>query len=472
MSFSYATIAKQEGKLPRWCSDVDDLATSLLHSSSSSRQRALVKGILQMKSGSISNLQTWGCERVERAVTYYRKVRLRNYVRTELPDFTNSLVVLSFGARDGGFQLSQDIRRWIIDYTSLHEEDVYHDYASLVGHPLSKVVVGDDGISRQLNENWNIYFSNALAAAPVMIFIVSEAWTQSAWCALEHRQRGELKVAKQAPGYEKGNSTYENSSHSNPDDAAYVSPLLTPADGDDGKRTAEEEEEEEEQTKGITADAALAAAASYLDRHIEMSLQLEKIRASWQPQSFDETTESVYRAVAFGSKKNELFIFVDHDSSLCTEEEGDKEGGVVNSASDAVRRVHDSVPENQRFYHTPSMSSDEKAIELHALCVRMTEVIEEQAYVEAMGSGKEMNRRLFEGLNGEDDLVGNSSSGASESSSPMQMCSSLLGLRELAAAENDRQKEEKKAQMEERLKSGRDNAIQRGLLFDTGPCPF
>ena len=290
-------MSKQEGLLPFWCSsNIMELANRLLplssdQSGTAKRRRALVQGILTKNTGGTSNLLDWGLDRVNRAVTYYRKVRLREYVRTEMPDFTESLIVISFGARDGGFQLSQDIRQWILSYTGLHKEDIYHDYASLVGHPLSKVVVGEDGITRQLNENWNVYFSNAMAASPVMIFIVNEAWTRSAWCALEHRQRDELKIIKQAPGYKDGESTYEKSNHSNPDDAAFVPPPLA-KEGDTNKKVDPKE-------KIIDTDAA----TSYLDRHTVMLSQLEEIRTSWKKEIFDEVTESVYRKIAFGSKK-------------------------------------------------------------------------------------------------------------------------------------------------------------------------
>ena len=454
-------MSKQEGLLPFWCSsNIMELANRLLplssdQSGTAKRRRALVQGILTKNTGGTSNLLDWGLDRVNRAVTYYRKVRLREYVRTEMPDFTESLIVISFGARDGGFQLSQDIRQWILSYTGLHKEDIYHDYASLVGHPLSKVVVGEDGITRQLNENWNVYFSNAMAASPVMIFIVNEAWTRSAWCALEHRQRDELKIIKQAPGYKDGESTYEKSNHSNPDDAAFVPPPLA-KEGDTNKKVDPKE-------KIIDTDAA----TSYLDRHTVMLSQLEEIRTSWKKESFDEVTESVYRKIAFGSKKNELYIFVDHDGSLKEEVYKEKAGHVL--ASDAIRRVHTSVPEHQRFYHTPWMNEEEKALELHGLCVRLTEVIEEQAQVESMGNGKEMNRRInaaFEALTTESDEK------TSSSSKRREPCSSLNGLRELAAEADAKQKQEENRKMEARLNAMKQNAIQRGLKFDTGPCPF
>ena len=90
--------------LPFWCSgNITDLANRLLplssdQSGAAKRRRALVQGILTKNTcGSSNLLQNWSLDRVNRAVTYYRKVRLREYVRTELPDFTNSLIVISFG---------------------------------------------------------------------------------------------------------------------------------------------------------------------------------------------------------------------------------------------------------------------------------------------------------------------------------------------------------------------------------------
>ena len=477
---------KRQAGMPAWCPDAEHLSTALLlppscpASRAAQRRRALIEGLQDGDAGAVHNLQAWGSERVAEAVVRYRHSRLSTDApgntedtrtsheaamnpeadveltaqptddvaltaqptedghpaacQSPVAEFSESLVVISFGARDGGFRLSQDIRQWMLCYMGLKESQIYHDYASLVGHPLPTVVVGGDGVSRQLNANWNIYFSNALKAAPVMVYIVSEAWTQSAWCALEMRQRGEMKVAKQAPG--EGGSAYNSTSHSDPSDAHF--------EGDPDE-----------------------AAAAYLDRNSEMSAQLENMRTGWMRdnQTFEDANEGVFKAVAFGSKRNELYVFVDYVEDALKDDSHS-----MSSSSDAVHRIHDSVAEHQRFYHTPSMSNAEKALELHGLCVRVTEIIEEQAHIEGMRNGTEMHARLMDGV-----ILAPTADGleCSISGSGRTETRSLLhGLRELAAEDEARREQQEQASLAARLEEGRAQAIQRGLVFDTGPCPF
>ena len=74
-------------------------------------------------------------------------------------------------------------------------------------------------------------------------------------------------------------------------------------------------------------------------------------------------------AVAFGNQRGrcEVFLYTD-----------DPDG---SSASAELRQVHAGVPESQRFYYLPQcgMSYLECALELHSLCVRVTELIDDQA---------------------------------------------------------------------------------------------
>jgi hypothetical protein len=532
-AFTYEISVKHEGQLPAWCPVESFLAQ--MHNSESSarkaqRRNALVAGCLQKASSGdedaeekISNLRAWGSERVARAVSFYQRVRLQEFCRTELPDFTDALVVVSFGARDGGFQLSQDLRTWMLGYLGWPQSAIYHDYASLVGHPLSVIEKGADGVTRQLNPNWNLYFHNALTAAPVMVFVVSEAWTQSAWCALELRQRVETKVAKQTPA---GVASYRSSAHSNPAHAMHVPPVPSDEAGEAAAQLGAE---------SASADPATAAANAYLARYGEMAEQLEEVRVGWQrsQRSFAEATEGVFRAVAFGSKKNELYLFVDDPFPAAAEStakasESASPGTATSelpdssaasqaaSPSAALRAVHDSVPEHQRFYHLPSMSNTAKALELHALCVRLGEVIEEQGNVEAFGSGQALLQMILSGTtverseggnectvsldfgcSGSDDGGSNGSNGGGRGGSGgshgsgCSACvgvssdnnshvsgvsrgfgSSLRGLRELADADARRQEAEVQRAQEARLDAGKRSAIERGLLFDTGPCPF
>eukprot|EP00854_Cymbomonas_tetramitiformis_P003191 gene3191-4037_t len=184
---------------------------------------------------------------------------------------------------DGGFDWCSecvediDIRQFILSHLGWEPGVVYHDYASLVGHPLSEVVMGDDGITRQLNSNWNVYFANyALAASPVMLFIVTEAWWLSPWCALEQRQRTEVKQAKQAP---EGLRGYYRTDHSDP-------------------------------AAGIAGDISTAG---YQQRHRQLEDELEAQRMEWRraDRDFGDLSEGVFRAVAFGNKRDEVYLFTE-----------------------------------------------------------------------------------------------------------------------------------------------------------------
>jgi hypothetical protein len=162
------------------------------------------------------------------------------------------------------------------------------------------------------------------------------------------------------------------------------------------------------------------------------------------------------------------------------------------------------------------MSNTAKALELHALCVRLSEVIEEQGNVEAFGSGQALLQMILSGTtverskggnectvsldfgcSGSDDGGSNGSNGSGSGGSGgshgsgCSACvgvssdnnshvsgvshgfgSSLRGLRELADADARRQEAEVQRAQEARLDAERRSAIERGLLFDTGPCPF
>lgn len=424
--------AKNDGEAPNWFSSVEDVERLLEQQRGSSgeessrrtqRLEALVQCIVS------NGGMDWCCEDVTSVVDRYRATRLQE-VLPELPDFRDTLVTVSFGSRDGGFQLSQEIRNFILGYLSWPASAVYHDYASLVGHPLSTVVTGDDGITRQLNDNWNLYFANALSSSPVMVFVVNEAWCHSPWCALERRQRTEEKAAKQAAG---GPTAYEKSEHSDPSQAG----------------SGEQE---------------------YQARYEALLELLEDQKATRDRASAQHSAEalwdSIFHAVAFGSGRNEIFIF--------TEE--------ICDSSEAMRAVHDAVPEHLRFYHTPQMSLLEKGLELHALCLTIVEVIETQAVAEGCGSGVAMHEEMCgKGVIGSVAKADGSktitidlqqATAPDPRWGPTLFEGKLVALQSLSLQDDRGREAREREELEGRLAAGRADAMAWGLEFDIGPCPF
>ena len=430
--------AKHEGELPFWCSDRLETFLQLVSVASDPdecrgvlRRRALVHALID--DGGLD----WGCEWAALVVQRIRQSRAAGFdnstgkpISSVLPDcksiaaaagsdFRDSLVVISFGAAGGGFQLSQDLRRFMLSYLCWDDGLIYHDYASLVGHPQSRLVMGADGVTRQLNDNWNIYFANALDASPVMVIVASESWCSSAWCALERRQRMEVLAAKQAPG---GPAAYVPSAASSPG-----------------------------------AAGAAGAGSEYLRRQAELETELERLKGDWDrsARSMEDVNESVFRSIAFGNQRGrcEVYLFVD-----------DPRG---SSASAELRHIHARVAESQRFYYLPGsgMSEMECALELHSLCVRVTELIDDQATRESFGSGS----ALYDMITA-DDMP--SAQRELLLRQQRQHKSGLWRLRLLASKDAAAAETAAQAERQAYLLSRRDEALGRGLLFDTGPCPF
>jgi hypothetical protein len=420
-----AVAPKLKGQLPSWCSGGLEPVLQLIAGACASdkcrrlsRRRALVRALVE--DGGLD----WGCLCAASALHRLRQCRARvssgaTAVAGGEHDFRDSLVVISFGAAGGGFQLSQDVRRFMLSYMQWDDSVIYHDYASLVGHPHSRLVTGADGVTRQLNDNWNVYFANALAASPVMVVVASEAWCGSAWCALEKRQRTEVLAAKQAPG---GPASYAPTAASDP--AAAGTP---------------------------------GTASEYLRRQAELEAELEGVKQQWHRSagSMQDVNESVYRAVAFGNQRGrcEVYLFIDDPNG--------------SNASAELRQVHARVPECQRFYHLPhcGMSAVECALELHSLCVRVTELIDDQASRESIGGGDAIYSMIMraEPTAAQENIV---------LQQQRQHRSGLWRLRSLAHADAVAADAAAQAERSAALLSARQDAIDRGLVFDTGPCPF
>jgi hypothetical protein len=168
-----------------------------------------------------------------------------------------------------------------------------------------------------------------------------------------------------------------------------------------------------------------------------------------------DVNESVYRAVAFGNQRGrcEVFLFTDDPNG--------------SSASAELSQVHAGVPESQRFYYLPhcGMSYLECALELHSLCVRVTELIDDQANRESIGGGEALY-----------SMIASEEIAAAQWDvllrQQRQQRSGLWRLRQLAHQDAVANDAAAQAERSAALMLSREDAIARGLLFDTGPCPF
>ena len=125
------------------------------------------------------------------------------------------------------------------------------------------------------------------------------------------------------------------------------------------------------------------------------------------------------------------------------------------------------MTECQRFYYLPhcGMSAVECALELHSLCVRVTELIDDQASRESIGGGDGIYSMIMreEPTAAQENIV---------LKQQRQHRSGLWRLRSLAHADAVAADAAAQAERSAALLSARQDAIDRGLVFDTGPCPF
>lgn len=106
--------------------------------------------------------------------------------------FGEAKVVLSFGAAGGGAYFGKWLRHQIMQrfgYTEIN--NVYLDTVSLAEVPdttFKKFATATrpwiTGVA-SMNAGWRAYYRNAIAQCHTMIFVVTPAWSSSAWCAGE-----------------------------------------------------------------------------------------------------------------------------------------------------------------------------------------------------------------------------------------------------------------------------------------------
>ena len=111
------------------------------------------------------------------------------------------------------------------------------------------------------------------------------------------------------------------------------------------------------------------------------------------------------------------------------------------------------------------MSYLECALELHSLCVRVTELIDDQANRESIGGGE----ALYSMVTSEEIAAAHWDVLLRQQ---RQHRSGLWRLRQLAHQDAVANDAAARAERSAALMSSREDAIARGLAFDTGPCPF
>lgn len=180
------------------------------------------------------------------------------------------------------------------------------------------------------------------------------------------------------------------------------------------------------------AAGAAGAASDYLRRHVELEAELENPKQRWHrsARSMHCFNESVYRAVAFGNQQGrcEVFLFTDDPNG-----------------SSASAELCQACPSPAFLLPSPCrMRYLESALELHSLCVRVTELIDDQANRESVVLLRQQRQNRM----------------------------GLWRLRELAHRDAVTNDAAAQAERSAALMSSRQDAIARGLLFDIGPYPF
>jgi hypothetical protein len=98
----------------------------------------------------------------------------------------NTKVILSFGTRNGGFDMAITLRSKIMAKLGIPESDktsVYLDAVSLRGAPGEFIGGYDDqGRPWYLNNYWDDYYFGALNQARTMVTLLTKPWLMSHWC--------------------------------------------------------------------------------------------------------------------------------------------------------------------------------------------------------------------------------------------------------------------------------------------------
>lgn len=109
-------------------------------------------------------------------------------IETALEMSSGSEVIMSFGARDGGFDFAESLRDRIYQEVFQQNKDkdktrAYLDYYSLQEHPATRYPWNSDTKKGNMqNPFWDIAYKNGLDNAKIMIFNISLEWLRSNYC--------------------------------------------------------------------------------------------------------------------------------------------------------------------------------------------------------------------------------------------------------------------------------------------------
>ena len=99
-------------------------------------------------------------------------------------------ILISFGARAGGFEFALQLRHDIMKKTQKeiykNPSYVYIDAISLEKDKFTSITWdGNAGIWKMSNNKWDTHYKKAMDECEVMIFLLSKYWLDSKWCRQE-----------------------------------------------------------------------------------------------------------------------------------------------------------------------------------------------------------------------------------------------------------------------------------------------
>ncbi len=109
-------------------------------------------------------------------------------------------VLLSFGARDGGFEFARQLRELLMRARGWTDPcAIYLDAVSARSHPSSttqRIVVEGHGVNAYRNPQWRELYQAAMRNAKAMVFIATPAWARSVYCADEYQMFEAIRAGR------------------------------------------------------------------------------------------------------------------------------------------------------------------------------------------------------------------------------------------------------------------------------------
>jgi hypothetical protein len=108
-------------------------------------------------------------------------------------------VIISFGARNGGFEFAKMLREAVYGHFNRDIRDVseagfcYLDAKSLIKEKATTTPwVGSIGLYKMQNPHWKIFYRTSMKNASTMIFLLTDTWLRSGFCWQELGWHSEL----------------------------------------------------------------------------------------------------------------------------------------------------------------------------------------------------------------------------------------------------------------------------------------